>query len=42
VVTFLNDGTGGFPAVTERHTRGRETPIAMAMVVGSQPADTIA
>jgi hypothetical protein len=31
VVTFLNDGTGGFPAVTERHTRGRQTPIAMCV-----------
>jgi cysteine-rich repeat protein len=31
VITFLNDQTGGFPAVTERHTRGRQTPIAMCV-----------
>ncbi len=38
VITFLNDGTGGFPAVTERHTRGRQTPIAMC--VGDFNGDT--
>jgi hypothetical protein len=38
VVTFLNDGTGGFPNVTERHTRGRQTPIAMC--VGDFNGDT--
>jgi cysteine-rich repeat protein len=38
VITFLNDGSGGFPAVTERHTRGRQTPIAMC--VGDFNGDT--
>jgi cysteine-rich repeat protein len=37
VVTFLNDGTGGFPSATERHARGRQTPIAMC--VGDFNAD---
>lgn len=31
LVTYLNDGAGGFPTVTERHTRGRQTPIAMCV-----------
>ncbi|MCC6766613.1 MAG: VCBS repeat-containing protein [Deltaproteobacteria bacterium] len=39
LITFLNDGTGGFPAVTERHTRGRQTPIAMC--VGDFNGDTV-
>lgn len=39
VVSFLNDGTGGFPNITERHTRGRQTPIAMC--VGDFNGDTV-
>ena len=39
LITYLNDGSGGFPSVTERHTRGRQTPIAMC--VGDFNGDTI-
>jgi hypothetical protein len=48
LVTYVNDGTGAFPALTEKHVRGRdfpricvaETSTATAMPMSQSPAST--